>query len=345
MSELTAGMPDFSCTPAPNAQCLRKILRLMLQHRIPATPINYAIWYEVVTANNAKLNAALDVLLQENKPFDAETSLAVYKKYICSTALETFERINLQVQKIIAQASDTLKLTHTQAGQAQVKFQKNTTLLHELTDPSTLNDILQTIIEETALLAAVTQSMQVQLDSAYQQVEQMRRELSQARQAADTDALTGLLNRRALNQIFTNLINQQPKQVCALMIDIDHFKQVNDTFGHLVGDNVLKFVAELLKKRVHGQHQVARYGGEEMVILMPNTVLKVALAIAEAIREEMEHSLLKLKDSHELLGKVTLSIGVTELRVHDTLDSLIARADQALYQAKRTGRNKVVCSA
>jgi diguanylate cyclase len=339
----TSFLPSYNFSPELNAKYLRKILQLMVQHQIPATPINYAIWYEVVAENNAKLNAVVNALIDEKKPFDSETSFEIYKKYICNATLESFEKINDQIQKIIGQTSTTIKVTHAKADAAQVSFQRNTTLLENITDAHELNAMLQNIIQETRSLAEVTTTMQTKLDKANQELEQMRQELTQVRQVASTDALTGLLNRRAFDQTLTMLLEQsQQKPACLSLLDIDHFKRVNDTYGHIVGDNVIKFIAAVMKKYTQSHHYVARYGGEEMAIIMPDTSKEEARVIAESIRDSMEKSLLKRKDNSEAIGKITVSIGFTVLQADDNAETLIMRADQALYKAKETGRNKVV---
>lgn len=125
-------------------------------------------------------------------------------------------------------------------------------------------------------------------------------------------------------------------------MDIDHFKRNNDSFGHLIGDKVIKYFALLLKKHAAEHHHVARYGGEEMAIIMPDTTLAEAMSLAEQIRIFLESSQLKRKDNTESIGKVTVSTGIALFQLGDTADSILDRADKALYRAKETGRNRVV---
>jgi diguanylate cyclase len=153
-----------------------------------------------------------------------------------------------------------------------------------------------------------------------------------------------LLNRRAFDQRLTEIIerSEEGETSCLSILDIDHFKRINDTYGHNIGDNVIKYVASLIKKMAASHHHVARYGGEELAIIMPHTSVENALEIAESIRSSLESSRLKRKDNNQPLGTITLSVGVAKLQTGDNAESLLVRADQALYKAKNNGRNRVV---
>jgi len=130
-----------------------------------------------------------------------------------------------------------------------------------------------------------------------------------------------------------------------MMTDIDHFKKFNDSYGHLTGDQVLRLVAISAKQNVKGQDIAARYGGEEFAIILPNTVLRSALTVADHIRRAVMTKELMKRSTGEHLGRVTISVGVAMLQHGDTAQSLIERADTCLYAAKRNGRNRVICEA
>jgi len=127
------------------------------------------------------------------------------------------------------------------------------------------------------------------------------------------------------------------------MTDIDHFKTFNDTFGHLTGDQVLRLVALSVKQNVKGQDLAARYGGEEFAVILPDTVLRSGVTVADHIRRAVMTKELMKRSTGEHLGRVTISIGVATLRPDDSAASLLGRADQCMYAAKRSGRNQVVC--
>lgn len=152
------------------------------------------------------------------------------------------------------------------------------------------------------------------------------------------DNLTGVYNRNKLQELGRKAIEEalkQKKPLTCLMFDIDHFKRVNDTYGHLVGDEVLKKFASLIASKVHQNDILSRWGGEEFVLLLPNTNLQNAINIAENIRDTIASS------EFEKVKKITTSIGVTQLKEGDTPKTLIERCDEALYLAKKNGRNRV----
>ncbi len=174
------------------------------------------------------------------------------------------------------------------------------------------------------------------------------KELEQAKEKltdiANKDPLTNLYNRRYFNEIsdmLINLSNRERKAFSVLMIDIDRFKVINDTYGHIIGDHVLKELSNILLKLTRQSDVVVRYGGEEFVVLLPNTKIDGATLIAKKIHSTIEN--LEIHIDNNIL-KFTVSIGVTQCdwSGENSIDSLMHRADESLYEAKRSGRNRVV---
>jgi diguanylate cyclase len=126
-----------------------------------------------------------------------------------------------------------------------------------------------------------------------------------------------------------------------VMLDIDYFKKFNDQYGHQVGDEVLRIVGSCLKENLKGKDFPSRYGGEEFIVLLPNTKLDKAYIVAEQIRENISKKRLKIKKTGQAIGNITVSVGVSEIREGDTAISVAERADSALYIAKDSGRNNV----
>jgi len=158
---------------------------------------------------------------------------------------------------------------------------------------------------------------------------------------AKVDPMTGLHNRRWLEEMYTREINRSNMgdfKLTAFMLDIDHFKQVNDTYGHLAGDQVLISVAQTLVKCLRPSDMPVRYGGEEFSVFLPGTTVDNARIVAERIRSSMENMTIALPSGKVI--QITVSIGFAERVPGDTVVSLIERADQALYNAKENGRNR-----
>jgi diguanylate cyclase len=155
--------------------------------------------------------------------------------------------------------------------------------------------------------------------------------------------LTGLLNRKGFSQALDSetVRVSESRNLSLLMIDIDHFKKVNDTYGHLLGDKVIRFVGMTVKDRIKGKDLAACYGGEELAVLLPETSLAGARSVAEEIRRAMATARIQRLDNGQAIGAITVSLGVAQYRPGETHEALIARADAALYRSKESGRNRV----
>jgi two-component system cell cycle response regulator len=205
-----------------------------------------------------------------------------------------------------------------------------------------INDYVIRPIDTNELRARVRTQLRRKLYA-----ERLRDIVTSAVELSITDPLTGLYNRRYLDAHLASMVARAgatAKSVCVLLFDIDHFKGVNDTYGHDAGDDVLRDFADRLRRGVRGIDLVARYGGEEFVLVMPETDASFAGTVAERLRRDVEQVPFATKGGARL--PVTVSIGLAEWRgLSDNAEGLVKRADQALYAAKRSGRNRVVASA
>jgi len=344
----TTFLPKYDATFDQNAEYLRQILPLMSKNKITVDPLNFAIFYEYITGRNVQLNNELVELLESKAIFTTELSINLFKKHICDNSINSLDKINHTLLQLINKTSEAIDATGEKAGAATIRFQNQSKKLESNQDLSEIKTALAEIIAETQDLAETSKALQVQMDESKKEMQLMSQELAHARETAKTDALTGLFNRRAFDQKLDEYIEfhkQNNSELCLLILDLDHFKQVNDTFGHLAGDSVLRYTANLLKQHIAEHHCAARYGGEEMAIIMPDTPFNKAMEIAEKIRTSLAQHPLKRKNSKESIGKVTLSIGVSGFKLNDTIDSLIDRADKAMYRAKGNGRNQVMAES
>ena len=296
----------------------------MLKHNVPVDPMNYAIWYHYVAGLNGELTQVIDKLIEDQQPFDTDTTLnlyiSVYKKYICNASIDEFEKINSNLLKLITQTSSSINTASEKASVIGDNF-SNTLKVLESKDDSNIKSVLVEIILQTTQLAEASKDLKNQLDETQKEMEELKKELVVVRQTANTDKLTGLLNRWAFDKALEALIHTTaPNTACLAILDIDNFKRVNDGFGHLVGDKVIKHIAAA----------------------MPNTTLAEAFELVEQIRLVLDASRLTYKGNTEAIGKVTVSAGIASLQTKDEISTLLTRADKALYRAKETGRNKVV---
>jgi diguanylate cyclase (GGDEF)-like protein len=179
----------------------------------------------------------------------------------------------------------------------------------------------------------------------WRQIQQSRANREELERLANFDSLTGLLNRGAILRKLGEQIkhaNRYREELSLDMLDIDHFKEVNDQYGHLTGDDVLEQVAVLLRQTIRDADTVGRYGGEEFIIILPKTGLSSALIVAERVRNTIEAS--EMKDSEGNMFGITVSQGISIYTPGEDEYSLISRADNALYKAKGNGRNRVEIS-
>ena len=343
MPENTTFLPFYDSSPEYNAGLLRQCVPLMVKNKVSAHPINYAVWYEYAAGNNSKLSKDIDKLINAQTPFDENISLELYKKHVCNASLESFEKINVDLKKLVDGTAVSIEDASQGVSSASDNILNNSNQLENSTNLAEVKTVLSDVVAETKQLIQISETLKSQLSETNVEMRALRDELSKAKEMASIDGLTGLLNRRAFDTELSGLVNNpRENEHCLIILDLDNFKKVNDSFGHIMGDKVIRYTAALLKKHAAAHHHSARYGGEEMAVIMPDTELIEALKIAELIRVALAESQLKQKSSNLSIGRVTVSIGVTSHINGDNVESFVGRADKALYTAKDSGRNKVV---
>ena len=216
--------------------------------------------------------------------------------------------------------------------------------LHGANDLTQLQSFIEDIIKDTNNMAESSRQLNLELDEATSHIQTLSKQLEETEREVLLDALTGLNNRKAFDRKMNDLYEKFDKNegfFSVIMLDIDYFKKFNDQYGHQVGDEVLRIVGSHLKKNLKGKDFPSRYGGEEFIVLLPDTKLDKAYIVAEQIRENISKKRLQIKKTGQALGNITVSVGVSEIREGDTAISVVERADSALYLAKDSGRNNV----
>jgi diguanylate cyclase len=312
-----------------------------------ASPRNYEIWYHYATGYNPALNQLINQTLEEKGSLSEADLDHIYTSYIATNRVT--DRLDAVNARVIDEVKQVLDMVGAAAGSAtsySESLAEATQKLSGATDGEALRTIIEHLVTGTKEMEDNNKKLEALLSASKQEIEQLQNNLQAVRTESMTDPLTTLSNRKFFDQSLAKAManaKEKNEPLSLLMCDIDHFKKFNDTYGHLTGDQVLRLVAISVKQNVKGQDVAARYGGEEFVIALPNTALQSAITVAEHIRRAVMTKELVKRSTGEKLGRVTISIGSAVLHPHDTAQTLIERADQCLYAAKRNGRNRVIC--
>lgn len=325
------------------AELLRLALPLMSRHKVPVTPQNYAVWYSYVASEKPELTAEIDRLVKEGSPFSDSVNSRLYRQFVADRGLGNIEEVRDDLHRVLTEVGTSLSEAGNDAQAYEGTlggFVSEVAGTHDLRD---LTGLLQHVVEATRSMQTVTRDRQINFESKSREIEELQEQLRHERKRAVTDPLTGLYNRFALiDQMHAAMNGMDAAEPPSLiMFDIDHFKVINDAHGHLIGDRVIRFVAQTLQNNIKGKDTAARYGGEEFTVLLPATPARGAESVAETIRKSVAAAQLVRADSKKPLGQITISAGIATYRAGEEISDFIDRADQALYRSKREGRNRV----
>lgn len=220
--------------------------------------------------------------------------------------------------------------------------------IRETSDVNEVIDILDTLLGETKSLRYSNEiySAQEQVRFAETQIKSLKLELEQLREMIHYDPMTGAFNRRGLDAIYLReaaRADRNENTLCAVMLDLDNFRQINDNYGHQLGDDVLIHLVRLAKKSLRSSDVVARYGGEEFVILLPDTTLESAVWIMQRLQNDFSNKALLNIDDNPV--PISFSGGIASRQLHESQKSLLKRANEALYQAKKSGKSRIMIAS
>lgn len=326
-----------------SAELLRLALPLMARQSAALHPISYTLWYEHVAGINPPLSAVLESSLAEKLPLGEDDVYDLHARYVVARDMEVLERLQRNLRGVLEEASQAAAAALDDSGQFDAALRRTRSQLDGAVDLEGVHAIIAELARETTRMQSATEAVRERLETRAREVELLTRQLEQAQSEALLDPLTGLKNRRGFERAVRELETGPNafKGATLLLADIDHFKQINDKHGHLLGDKILRAIGQTLQSNLKGRDIAARPGGDEFAVLLQQTPLAGARALAEQIRTAVAGGRIRRTDGKDLSGSVTLSVGVAGGESDDTLESLLARADAALYAAKRNGRNQV----
>ncbi|MBX3603844.1 MAG: GGDEF domain-containing protein [Piscinibacter sp.] len=327
-----------------SAELLRLAIPKMAEHPAPLHPITYAVWYDYLAGRNGGLKAEVDAVTARRVPLGDELVHTLYTRHIAEAAEQAARRVSDGLRGMIDDVEQSATRTGRHVTAFQDTLQQQGERLPALTTAESIGASVDALLGGTRDAGVSLAALASRLQAATVELEALRLELDHARAQATLDALTGVMNRRGFDEAMTGVLADHPEDEpgpSVVLIDLDHFKQVNDRYGHVFGDTVLKTVAHAIRACVKGRDLVARFGGEEFVVLLPSTSLAGARALAEQVRTTIAGARVRRGGSAEAVGAITVSLGVAARRPGEALEPLIERADQALYRSKRDGRNRV----
>ena len=328
-------------TLAIAAIALSKIIELEL----PADPQSFELWYVYATGQNQKLKGEIDGALQRQGKLSEGDLNRLYAQYI-APAHDTgdFDRVANRLTDEVGQVVKMISAAVTSVERYDEQLQESTAAAGKAVTEGDLKRVIEGLISATKTIERENSSLKEQLDASMSRSEQLKHEIEAVRLQSLTDALTQIGNRQYFDGSLEREMaraNESAAPLTLLMVDIDHFKRINDEFGHQMGDDVLRLVAARLKSSVR-DGEIARYGGEEFGVVLYNKSIQIGKLIAERIRTSVESAEMRVRSTGAPVGRITVSIGVAELKPRISGEELVRRADEALYAAKRKGRNCVV---
>jgi diguanylate cyclase len=321
-----------------------KAMRSMARQRVPPTPNNFHVWFKYSLGTSPDLKRAVDILIGNKRKFDAATNHDLFVTYIGSHAGgdAAVDSVSQQLHSVMASAKKFLTAAIAD-NRSQIRAISDVAGRSEAgLDPKLL---VENLMNELAKAATRATRLETSFVEKTRELDTIRESLSKSEERARTDTLTGLPNRRALEEFFRNAqigAMERGDPLSVLLVDIDHFKRFNDNFGHGVGDQVLRLMATVLRERVREGDLPARYGGEELIAVLPGAELATCEAVAERLRRAIAECRITRRSTGEVLPGITVSVGVGQFQPGESMSDLIERCDRALYVAKRTGRNRVV---
>lgn len=323
----------------------KRALDYIASYGTPPTPHAFEVFYTVCAGLNPKLNEAVARVIAERRKISAADAERLYQEHIAEAAAP--EKVQTIGSQMSTEMSGLLSLLGT-AVQTANTYQTSLTHAEEHLqtepDPTQASGMIKVLLNATQEMSRANTEVSHNLETSRAQIEHLDDCLKLLREETSKDGLTGLVNRKQLDLVLDETIAKArtaSEPFCVMVIDVDHFKAFNDTHGHVAGDSALRYVASCIKSNIKGQDTAGRYGGEEFAVVLPSTTIEHAMSLAERIRHLINARHLAKKATGESMGRISVSIGVTECTGEENPDDCYERADQCMYAAKEAGRNQV----
>lgn len=328
----------------PEAYSLaRNVIAEMESVGVWPTPLNFELWLHYLGDPDGPLGREIRRLLKEDVVISDETSEMLAAEFLPRGRLsEEIRDAGAVLDRELTSIATAIAKAHKTQADYGVTLADATETMDGANDPSSLKDLVGGLSHATRRVRRETAILEKRLESSNKEIARLQTHLEQVRREAMTDALTNLANRKAFDERLEELCAAEDASPLTLAIlDIDHFKRFNDTWGHQTGDQVLRYVATVMSRVCPGDRFATRFGGEEFAIIFPGEKAGSVTAVLETIRHEVASRSLRRRSTNDDLGTVTISAGFAQRLPGEAAAALLERADAALYASKRAGRNRV----
>jgi diguanylate cyclase len=320
----------------------RKALDAMERRQVWPTPLNFEIWLNVAADERGPLAQEIERRARAREPITEAVSEELAARFLNRNLLsdqikDAGDQLSRELESVTL-AINAAQKSNEAYGRTLAGASEQMT--GESEPPPVLKRMVDSLTAATQRVQRENSSLESKLSASTEEVQRLRANLEQVRRDAMTDGLTHLANRKAFDEALAQACTQN-RPLSLALLDIDHFKRFNDTWGHQTGDQVLRYVATVLARVGEPPRLAARFGGEEFAILFPGEDARNVAGLLETVREEIASRMLKRRSTNEDLGAVTISIGVAQRRSGEAAAALIERTDKALYTSKRSGRNRL----
>jgi diguanylate cyclase len=317
----------------------------MERHKVWPTPLNFELWLHYVGNPSGALGQEIERLVSSGKTITEAVAEELAAQYLPKVRLneeirDAGDQLNRQLESI-TEAIQTAQRSNTAYGETLAGASAE---LDQDRDQVAIKELVQGLATATRRVQRENGSLEKRLNASTEEIVRLREHLEQVRRESMTDALTTLANRKAFDEGLERACQDAEKSGSRLslaIIDIDHFKRFNDTWGHQTGDQVLRYVASVIGRIGAPPRLAARYGGEEFAVVFPTISAHAIADELDAVRKEIGSRALKRRSTNEDLGAVTVSMGLAEYCSGEPVANFLERADTALYASKRGGRDQI----
>lgn len=337
---------DYKQTREESKKIAAEATSRIEKEKLPCTPDMFELFYCYYSGINSEVTRSIDIMVSQKFELTADRCKELHTRLLNSNKMnETLKKAEFIVGTTLADVDEmVLNVRSSNEGFSGSMDSISNNITNAVSEKD-LRALIVDVLSETRKMVSENQTLEQKLEKSSKTMQELKDEMETIRKEAYTDSLTGIANRKRFDVEVIRLIaeaKENDKPICAIFLDIDHFKSFNDAYGHQIGDQVLRLVARSFQEGLKGRDFPCRYGGEEFVILLPETDLNDAVKVANVLRETIKSKEIKNRKTGESLSRVTISAGVSLFKGDEEIKEWLDRTDGALYQAKRKGRDCVV---